>query len=139
SHTWFPFVMTSAHASWISRAISPVRPAPPAAFSPLTITRSIFRSRFTAGTSAATAWRPGFPTTSPTKRTLIRARERSAPKWLSRERVPLLEVQVEGVHESIVLGDHAVVLIDERCVDRVDIGRSAAGILSLDLRDPAFD
>src|SRR2546423_7848024 len=73
SQTWFPFVMTSAPASWISRAISPVSPAPPAAFSPLTMTMSILCSRFSAGTSAATACRPGFPTTSPTKRTLTEA------------------------------------------------------------------
>src|SRR5437764_442583 len=56
--------MTSAPASWISRAISPVRPAPPAAFSPLRITRSTLCSRLIAGRSAATAWRPGLPTTS---------------------------------------------------------------------------
>src|SRR5438105_323609 len=70
SQTWFPLVITSAPASRISRAISPVSPAPPAAFSPFTITRSTFRSRRIAGTSIATAWRPGFPTTSPTKRIL---------------------------------------------------------------------
>src|SRR6266705_1798192 len=131
--------MTSAPASWISRAISPVSPAPPAAFSPLAITRSMSRSRFTAGRSAATAWRPGFPTTSPTKRTLIRAGGRSATKWLSRERVSLIEAQVESVDAGVVLTDQAVVLIDQRRVGRVDVRRDTAGILRLDRGDPASD
>src|SRR2546423_822752 len=137
SQTWFPFVMTSAPASWISRAISPVSPAPPAAFSPLTTTRSISLSRFTAGTSAATACRPGLPTTSPTNRTLI-ARERSATEGLSRERVSLFEVPVEGVDARIVLGHKTVVLVDERRVENVDVRRNAAGIAVLDRCDPTL-
>src|SRR6267143_557882 len=132
--------MTSAPASWISRAISPVSPAPPAAFSPLTTTRSISRSRFTAGTSAATACRPGLPTTSPTNRTLIaRERRRSATQRLSRERVSLFEVPVEGIDARIVLGHKTVVLVDQRRVENVDVRRNAAGIAVLDRCDPILE
>ena len=45
-----------------------VRPKPCAAFSALTIARSIARSRFSPGTCCLTASRPARPTTSPQKR-----------------------------------------------------------------------
>src|SRR5947207_6271244 len=68
---WLPVVMTSAPAAWSSRAVSVVRPAPPAAFSPFTIARSMRSSSRSFGSSAATASRPGRPTTSPTNRMRI--------------------------------------------------------------------
>src|SRR6266508_1067695 len=70
SQTWLPLVMTSAPASCNSFAIFAVSPAPPAAFSPFTIVKSMRCSSRSKGRSAATASRPGRPTTSPTKRIL---------------------------------------------------------------------
>src|SRR6267378_7236274 len=132
SQTWFPLVMTSAPASWISRAISPVSPAPPAAFSPLTITRSTFRSRLIAGTSAATAWRPGFPTTSPTKRILT---PRSA-----RQRVQLVDGRVVDGDLRIDVVREGVVLVDESDVRPVDVGRQLTRrVLGNDRVDLSFD
>src|SRR5438552_14534264 len=124
--------MTSAPASWISRAISPVRPAPPAAFSPLRITRSTLCSRLIAGSSAATAWRPGLPTTSPTKRTLT---PRSA-----RERVQLTDGRVVGGDLRVDVVREGVVLIDQSDVCVVDVGRQLERrVLRDDRVDLAFD
>src|SRR5438046_6894892 len=132
SQTWFPLVMTSAPAPWISRAISPVRPAPPAAFSPFRITTPTFRPHLTAGHSGATAWRPGFPTTSPTKRTFT---PRSA-----RERVQLIDGRVVGGDLRVDVVREAVVLIAESEVGVVDVGRELARrVLRDDRVDLGFD
>src|SRR5713226_1022634 len=66
--TWLPVVMTSAPAARSSATSLAVRPKPPAAFSPLRIVRSASSSRFSPGRIALTASRPGWPTTSATKR-----------------------------------------------------------------------
>src|SRR3970282_571093 len=57
--------MISTPASNISSAVLGVRPLPPAAFSPLAMTRSMLWLRLTPGRTQARARRPPFPTTSP--------------------------------------------------------------------------
>src|SRR5207245_7503235 len=95
--------------------LSPGSPAPPAGFPPVTITRSTRRSRGMAGRSAATAWRPGFPTTSPTKRILT---PRSA-----RERVQLIDGGVVDGDLCIDVVRDRVVPVHEPDVRVVDVGR----------------
>src|SRR2546427_5333244 len=130
SHTWLPFVTTSAPASRSSAAISPVSPLPPAAFSPFTIARSIPRSARIAGTSAATACRPGLPTTSPTKRTLTSAGQR----------VDLIDGRVVCRDVRADLRSQAVVLSDEVLIGRVHVRRKhARRVLRRDRLDAAVD
>src|SRR3990172_7685888 len=62
---WLPDVMISTPASNISSAVLGVRPLPPAAFSPLAMTRSMLWLRLMPGRTQARARRPTFPTTSP--------------------------------------------------------------------------
>src|SRR5947208_7505912 len=77
SQTWLPVVTTSAPAAIVSRKISSVIPNPPAAFSPLTMTKSSLKSEISPGSCSHTAVRPVFPTMSPRKRSLIRSRTES--------------------------------------------------------------
>ena len=63
--------MTATPALSRSMAIFPVIPRPPAAFSPLTTTKSTPLSFKNTGTAAVTALRPGSPTMSPRKRSRI--------------------------------------------------------------------
>ena len=49
SQTWLPVVTTSAPAASVSRKISSVMPKPPAAFSPLTMTKSSLKSEIRPG------------------------------------------------------------------------------------------
>ena len=72
SHTWLPDVITSTPADRISLALSRVMPAPPAAFSPLAITRSAPCDAAKALRCRRTRSRPGRPTMSPMKRSFIR-------------------------------------------------------------------
>src|ERR687891_2747257 len=68
---WSPVVSTPTPASYSSPAVFWVIPIPPAAFSPLAITRSgEWRSR-NCDIARASPARPGFPTTSPMNRTRI--------------------------------------------------------------------
>src|SRR5436190_1106487 len=69
----------SAPASYNSPARRSVRPKPCAAFSALTMARSIARSRFSPGRCALIASRPERPTTSPQRRMFKRA---SSRQWL---------------------------------------------------------
>src|SRR3972149_5211308 len=62
---WWPDVMISTPASNISSAVLGVNPLPPAAFSPLAMTRSMLWLRLASGRTQARALRPTFPTTSP--------------------------------------------------------------------------
>src|SRR3990170_6951429 len=62
---WLPDVMISTPASNILSAVLGVSPLPPAAFSPLAMTRSMLWLRLTPGRTLARALRPTFPTTSP--------------------------------------------------------------------------
>src|SRR3990170_5339678 len=62
---WLPDVMISTPASNISSAVLGVSPLPPAAFSPLAMTRSMLWLRLKPGRTEARALRPTFPTTSP--------------------------------------------------------------------------
>src|SRR3990170_2433194 len=62
---WLPDVMISTPASNISSAVLGVSPLPPAAFSPLAMTRSMLWLRLKLGRTQARALRPTFPTTSP--------------------------------------------------------------------------
>src|SRR5919204_4678862 len=111
--------MTSAPASRSSFAMSAVSPAPPAAFSPLTITSSIRRSLAMAGTSAATACRPGLPTTSPTKRILTRAIGSAGQSVdLVHQRVVRGGLRVHVVREGVVLIDQTLIgVVDGRRED----------------------
>jgi len=78
-----PSVIASTPSPRISFAVFWVMPTPPAAFSPLTTTKSgAWRSR-SAGSSAASVRRPRPPTTSATNRSFI---ERSLPPALQRYR-----------------------------------------------------
>src|SRR5262245_33241967 len=70
---WLPLVITSAPAWKISSASAGVKPFPPAAFSPLTTTRSGAISPRRRGSADFRMRRPGEPTTSPTNRIRIRA------------------------------------------------------------------
>src|SRR5690606_24818848 len=82
SQTWLPVVTTSAPASSVVRKISSVMPKPPAAFSPLTMTKSSRKSEISPGSRSQTAVRPVRPTMSPRKRTrmprLLQGRTESA-------------------------------------------------------------
>src|SRR5690349_666340 len=71
SQTWLPVVMQSTPTSKNSRAILSVMPKPPAAFSPLTTTKSALRPARKAGACFNKASRPLRPTTSPRNRSLI--------------------------------------------------------------------
>src|SRR3972149_1506222 len=62
---WLPDVMSGTPASNISSAVLGVSPLPPAAFSPLAMTRSMLWLRLMPGRAQARALRPTFPTTSP--------------------------------------------------------------------------
>src|SRR5512139_3278252 len=64
---WFPDVKTSTGSFVRSAKSSAVTPKPPAAFSMLTTVKSIL-SRPMIFSSRESAFRPGFPTTSPTNR-----------------------------------------------------------------------
>src|SRR3972149_6820609 len=66
---WLPEVMPSTPASKSSSAVVRVSPRPPAAFSPLAITRWASVSRRMVGRRVCTVRRPKRPTMSPTKRT----------------------------------------------------------------------
>src|SRR5260370_2552416 len=70
SQMWSPVVMTETPARKRSIVIFPVIPRPPAAFSPLTMTKSNACFDFSSGSRAMTTERPGSPTTSPRKRTV---------------------------------------------------------------------
>src|SRR3990172_12940084 len=70
---WLPLVTTSDPARKISSAVAGVRPFPPAAFSPLTTTRSGHSSPLRRGRTDFRIRRPGDPTTSPTNRIRMRA------------------------------------------------------------------
>src|SRR5438105_2887517 len=94
SHTWLPDVMMSTPALNRSSAVCGVSPLPPAAFSPLAITRSIARSRRISGSRPLTVRRPSLPTTSPIMRTF--SAFASLPGWVSRllrvlDRAPLAD------------------------------------------------
>src|SRR3989304_8197384 len=69
SQVWFPPVSTSTPASKSSRTAGPVLPTPPAACSPLAMTRSMSRRDRIRDRNSRTTLRPGLPTTSPRKRT----------------------------------------------------------------------
>src|SRR3990172_4034931 len=71
SQVWFPPVSTSTPASKSSRATGPVSPTPPAAFSPLAMTRSTSRCDRSRDRNSRPALLPGLPTTSPRKSTPI--------------------------------------------------------------------
>src|SRR5207302_10207932 len=126
-------LIASAPASRGSLAGSAGRPAPPAAFSPFRIPRSIRRSFPRAGPSAATACRPGLPTTSPTKRILNSASECVA---LDDEGVVNRDFRADVIREPVVLGKEALVRpIDvRRCdarrilrLDRLDLHLQRSG------------
>src|SRR3954447_16860893 len=72
-YAWLPSVIASAPAPSNSRAVFCVMPTPPAAFSPLTTTKSGWWASRIAGSSAANVRRPMPPTTSPTKRSFTTA------------------------------------------------------------------
>src|SRR5512133_1987115 len=70
SEIWLPLVMQCTPMSNSSLAVSSVRPNPPAAFSPLAITRSTAYRSTRRSSSLDSAWRPGLPIISPMKRIL---------------------------------------------------------------------
>src|SRR5512133_2373757 len=83
---WLPPVRRSTSAARSSSAASGVTPTPLDAFSALAITRSAPSRAMRRGTSRCTAWRPGFPKTSPRKRTFTRRESRPhAPRLSTRE------------------------------------------------------
>src|SRR4051794_32940381 len=68
---WLPSVMASTSRPRISSASFGVMPMPPAAFSPLTTTKSGASSSRSMGSSSRRARRPARPTTSPMKRIAV--------------------------------------------------------------------
>src|SRR5438067_1114136 len=79
--TWLPEVSTSMPASCSSSAERGSMPLPPEAFSQLATTKSMSSRAARRGRSAASALRPGRPTTSPRKRSRMRrsARDVTCP------------------------------------------------------------
>ena len=71
SQMWFPPVSTSMPAANNSSAIRGVMPNPAAEFSPLAMTRSIWRVSTMSASRSATIPRPGEPTMSPINRIFI--------------------------------------------------------------------
>src|SRR5436853_4950982 len=85
-------------------------------------------SRLISGTSAATAWRPGLPTTSPTKRTLTRVS--------AGQRVQLVRRRVVRGHLRVAVVKQSVVPIHQGVIRREDGRRQdERRVLRLDRRD----
>src|SRR5215218_151750 len=90
-YVWLPSVMTSAPALNSSSACFELMPMPPEAFSPFTTTKSAANSLRRSSSIARRTRRPAEPTTSPTKRIVVKAqtlehRPRPAHTWGMAER-----------------------------------------------------